>query len=278
MMPRLIADTKKKTFIERQANGDVARRYRIMARSSAVAFLLTALVQGMALGGAFDYAGSPYPRFAGKLASLAGMASDDIEITGLQHHDPEQLLNIIKVTAGGSLINFDPVKAKTSLERQNWIEAAAVKRVFPNALAITVTERTPFAIWQQGNRHYVIDRKGVAMSGLNALELKLPLLTGEGANFAAEEIVNHIVANPGLMSKIAAAARVGDRRWTLYLDNGVRVLLPEQGLSEALAYVEKVHATQGLLDKGVSEIDLRVAGEMRIAVAEVKQEPKPQPN
>jgi cell division protein FtsQ len=261
------------------ARRDVALRYRVMVRLGALSLLMLSLANGMANHGTFDYAGSPYVRIAGKLSSIVGMAAGDIEITGLEHHDPDQLLKLIGVSAGGSLIRFNAGQAKATLESQNWIAAATVQRKFPNQLDISISERTPFAIWQQNNRHFVIDREGKAMSGLDAMELKsLPLVTGEGANLAAAEIVNLIVVNSALNSKLAAAARVGDRRWTLYFDNGVRVLLPEQGLEEALVYVEKMQVEHGLLDKGVSEIDLRVSGEMRIAVAEVREDKKQQQN
>jgi cell division protein FtsQ len=109
------------------------------------------------------------------------------------------------------------------------------------------------------------------------MQLKdLPMVTGEGANLAAAEIVNQLVVNPELMSKLAAAARVGKRRWTLYLDNGVKIALPEQGIEQALKEVKLLDGSEKILSRGISELDLRVPGQVRIAVAEVKQAKAPQ--
>ena len=62
------------------------------------------------------------------------------------------------------------------------------------------------------------------MSGLAASELvRLPLVTGEGANTAAGDLINQLSAYPDIMLQVKAAARVGKRRWTLYLDSGITV-------------------------------------------------------
>jgi cell division protein FtsQ len=278
-MPRSIASKSaaRKPAARKSASRDIALRYRVAARVSAVAFLVASMLHGAGQAGALDYAGSPFLRVTGQLASLIGMAADDIQITGIEHHDPSLVLSLIRVSAGGSLMQFDAGKAKATLESQNWISSASVQRKFPNQLEIVISERTPFAIWQMDGKHFVIDRNGVAMSGLDAMQLKdLPMVTGEGANLAAAEIVNQLVVNPGLMSKLAAAARVGKRRWTLYLDNGVKIALPEQGIEQALKEVKLLDGSEKILSRGISELDLRVPGQVRIAVAEVKQAKVPQ--
>jgi cell division protein FtsQ len=273
-MPRSIV---RKPAAKKSASRDVSLRYRVAARVSAVGFLVASMLYGAGQAGALDYAGSPFLRVTGKLASLIGMAADDIQITGIEHHEPSLVLSLIRVSAGGSLMQFDAGKAKATLESQNWISSASVQLKFPNQLEIVIGERTPFAIWQMDGKHFVIDRNGVAMSGLDAMQLKdLPMVTGEGANLAAAEIVNQLVVNPELMSRLAAAARVGKRRWTLYLDNGVKIALPEQGIEQALKEVKLLDGSEKILSRGISELDLRVPGQVRIAVAEVKQAKAPQ--
>jgi cell division protein FtsQ len=74
---------------------------------------------------------------------------------------------------------------------------------------------------------------------------------------------------------VKAAARVGDRRWTLYLDNGVTVLLPEQDWQSALQTLHALDRSQQLLSKGIRSVDMRVPKRLSVQVAEVLPEEPP---
>jgi cell division protein FtsQ len=246
------------------------KRVRFAARAGAVALLAATIFHGILLGGYLDYDGSPWRQWPGQIAGLGGFAADDIKIEGLTNHAPEAVLAAINVKPGGSLIGFDALQARRILENLDWIASAKVQRLFPNQLEIAVVERVPFAVWQRGKSYYAIDRSGAAMSGIPSATLAgLPLVSGEGAQTAAAELVNQLEAVPALKAKIRAAARVGLRRWTLYLDNGVTILLPERDVEAALALAGKLDATQGLLSKGITSLDLRLADRVTVAVAEV---------
>lgn len=248
-------------------------RLRIAARASAVMFLGAVIFGGLVKGGYLNYQGSPWLMLPGKAAGVVGMAAEDITIAGLAHHDPETLLAAIGVAPGGSLIGFDASMARRILENLDWIESVKIQRRFPNQLDIAVKEREPFAIWQRGEAYYVIDRTGAAMSGLAAAQLvKLPLVTGEGANVAASELINQLEAYPDLVLQVKAAARVGGRRWTLYLDSGITVLLPERNWTAAITEVDSLNQSQQILSKGIRSVDMRLAGRVTVEVAEVAAE------
>ncbi len=247
-----------------------ARKTRILARSSAVVFLGAAIVHGLMLGGQLDYEGSPWTRIPDKLASLVGLAADDIRISGLTHHDPELLMRALDIKPGGSLLGFDAGQARRMLEGMDWVASASVQRKFPNMLEVSVIEREAVAIWQRDGSYYLIDNAGVAMGGLDILgKSHFLLVTGEGANLGAAELINHIEVYPDLKMKVRAAAMVGKRRWTLYLDTGVKIALPETGVPEALAKVSALNASQNILAKGITELDMRIAGQATVSIAEV---------
>ncbi len=244
-------------------------RTRFIARTGAVVLLFGAIIHGLVIGGHLDYDGSPWRKLPGKLASSLGFAADDIRITGLIHQEPETLLSAIGVTPGGSLVGFDASRARALLENLDWVAQAKVLRKYPNRLDIVVSERQPFAIWQRDGAHYVIDQTGTAMSTLDPRRLSsLLLITGEGAHRAVAGLVGELEAVPEVRARIAAAARVGQRRWTLYLDNGVTVALPETGADKALAMLAELDRSQGILSKGVKSLDLRFAGELVVELAE----------
>lgn len=264
-----VSDRREPGWMRRGAS----LRLRFLVRSSALGLYAGVLLAGLWQGGYLDYEDSPWLKLPGRLAGMVGMAADDIVIHGLTHHEPESLLAGIDVAPGAPLIGFDAVQARRRLEALDWVAAAKVQRLFPNQLEITVVERAPFAVWQRGNSYNVIDRAGGVMTGLPASQLvKLPLVSGEGANLVAEELINQLEAYPDLMLQVKAASRVGKRRWNLYLDSGVTVLLPERDWIGALATLDGLDRSQRLLSKGISSVDLRLGGQVTVAVAEIPEE------
>lgn len=249
------------------------RRVRFLARAGAVFFLGLTIVHGLVQGGHLNYEGSVWMKLPGKLSGLVGLAADDIQIAGLVHQEPDVVLFAIGVRPGASLVGFDANAARETLSKLDWVAEAKVQRLFPNQLQISLAERVPFAVWQRSGIYYVIDKSGATIGGMNPAQLSaLPLLTGEGADVAAAELVNHLEAYPELVLKLKAAARVGKRRWTLYLDNGVKIALPETNFGEAIERVVALDKQQQILSKGVEMLDLRQAGQMTVTIAEVSQE------
>ncbi len=241
----------------------LTRPTRIIARSGAVALLLTAVGYGLLAGGHLDP--KPGSKFgpADAIASRTGFAADDVEISGLTFHAPEDVLKAIGVRPGASLFGFDAKIARTKLEKRSWVASATIQRVYPNTLKISLIERVPFAVWRMKEGYAVIDRSGVAMTEVDFSRMKhLPLVTGDGANTEAAILIDALTQVPDLLIKVRGSARVGGRRWTLYLDNGVKVLLPETGIERALTLISQLDASQRVLAKAIESVDLRLSGQV----------------
>jgi cell division protein FtsQ len=186
---------------------------------------------------------------------FSALAAEDIRISGLMHHDPEAVLSHIGVKPGGSLVGFDAEEARILLESLDWVADAEVRRTFPNSLQeITLNEREPFAIWQMDGNYAVIDREGVGDEWPQppVLAASFRWSRARAQTLPSRHYVNQMEAIPELMLKVQAAARVGERRWTLYLDNGVKIDLPEENAEAALKRVAELDAKQNILSKGHS--------------------------
>jgi len=229
-----------------------------MARVFAVGFLAVAIGYGLMAGGRLNTEAGPVRDLSERLAAALGHAALQVRITGLERQTPEAVLKAIDVRLGGSLVGFDAVYARKALERLGWVESARVHRIYPNQLDIVIVERQPFAVWQRDGLYVVIDRSGAAMGEATRESAGLLLVTGEGADSHVSDLVNRLEAHPDLGSRVRAASRVGDRRWTLHLTNGQRIALPEQGIDEALTLAEDLNRRHGLFGKAVAEVDLRL--------------------
>lgn len=237
------------------------RTSRILVRSSAVGMLMLATGYGLLTGNHLSGASSGTRGLAGQVSSYFGYAAEQIRFTGLNRMDGATVLKAIGVKPGGSLFGFDAIKARSIMLNLDWVQEASVRVLPPNRLEIEVVEREPFAVWQRDGNYYVIDREGSAIASFDARRFpQLMFVSGEGAQKHVSHLVNQLEAWPELNSRIKAAARVGDRRWSLYFAGGRQVLLPERQVEQALANLADLDARFGVLTSGIEQVDLRLAG------------------
>ncbi len=232
---------------------------RVLARCGAVGFLALTIFYGLMAGGHLDDPRNPLYGLPGQIAGYFGYAANEIHIAGLRRQKPDKVLKAIGVVPDGPLFGFNARRAKQLLEHIDWVESANLRRVHPNRLEIQVVERVPFAVWQRGGVRYVIDATGAALSTLDPADYTtLLLVTGEGAQTAAADLVNHLEGHAVLRSRVKAAARVGGRRWTLYLRNGLRVAMAETDLSGSLDRLMQLASREAVFDRAIDMIDLRL--------------------
>jgi cell division protein FtsQ len=70
--------------------------------------------------------------------------------------------------------------------------------------------------------------------------------------------VRAVHAHRAVAARVKAMQLVSGRRWNLILDDGVLVKLPEDSWQTELAALERLIVEDGVLERDISEIDLRV--------------------
>lgn len=189
---------------------------------------------------------------------IVGLTVQEISITGRERTSPKSLMKALSVARGDNILKFDPELARERIEKLGWVESASVMRRFPDEIYIRIDERRPFARWQKNNKTAVIDRKGEVVTYRPSPEFQyLPKVVGDGANEDAAELFDMLAKTPTLFTRLHNAVRIRDRRWNLEFDNGVSVMLPEEGAKEAWQKLYQMQKTKKVLNKGVVAIDLR---------------------
>ncbi len=187
----------------------------------------------------------------------------DIRIDG-REKTPEPLLRAaLGVSPGDKLLAFSLDAARTRIESLAWVQRATVERRLPGTIIVTLEERRPFAVWQNGGKFQLIDRAGQVVEqqepAKDAAAFKtLPLVVGAGAPENAATLLDALAAHSSLRARVSAAVRVGERRWTLHLKNGADVLLPEGAEVAALDRLMDLQSSQALLDRPLQTIDMRL--------------------
>lgn len=214
------------------------------------------------------------------LSGAAGLKVQEIFIEGRGETPGQHVLDILNVKRGTPILGFNPSTAKAELEQLPWVKEAAVERRLPDTILVRITERRPLALWQRGGRLAVIDQDGSEIRGAEPARFAgLPQVVGDDAPEHAAALLALMALEPDLAKRVAAAIRVGARRWNLRMDAGdgvtVDVQLPETNPGAAWARLAELERVNRLLDRNVSVIDLRFPD--RLIVRAVREVPPPPP-
>lgn len=249
-----------------------------MVRPLGLAIVLLAVAAG---GAVVVHDMKSEERFApirARLVSMLPLRITDIQISGRVLTNEDSLREALGVRVGDPVLGFSVEGARERIDALPFVDHSVVERHLPGTIVVRLTERSPFAVWQNQGRFMLIDRAGnpvrdQGMTGKDAQAfMQLPLVVGLGANTAAASLVDALATQPVVRDHVAAAVRVGLRRWNLTLHDGTTVLLPEGEDLPALKRLAELQAAMKLLDRPVISIDLRLPDRMV-----VEQPPPPAP-
>lgn len=188
-----------------------------------------------------------------------GLAVADVQVRGRHETDAADILAALRVERGSPILGFDAKEARDRLEDIPWVASARVERRLPGTITVTLTERSPMAIWQHEHRLALIDDHGTVLTERNLDHFPhLPMLVGDDAPAQGPALLALLAQVPSLRSRVDAAVLVGGRRWDLHLNNGVDVRLPEADPLAALRQLTDIEASDKVLERDIVAVDLRL--------------------
>ncbi len=103
----------------------------------------------------------------------------EIRINGMHRLRRDRVLALGRVRVGDNLLSLDSDKIKARLAAAPWIAGVEVDRQWPNRLIITIKERKPLCLLNQGGRLSYVDRHGKVFAAVEAGdELDYPVISG----------------------------------------------------------------------------------------------------
>ena len=201
------------------------------------------------------------------LTIAAGFGVKRITVEGQQHTTDAELTRALGAGPGSFMLAFDTDAAKERLEQVPWVKHAQVMRLLPSTLQVVIEERVPFAVWQSRGQTYVVDVEGAVIApAVREAYPNLPLVVGEGAGKNAANLFETLKPFDSVTKQMVAALRVGDRRWTLKLSSGVDVMLPDDGVADALKTLINLDRDRSLLQREIAAVDLRLADRVSVRI------------
>lgn len=260
-------------FNDQGRNGHIVTLERWLPRgiglAAAVALMIGAGALGVVKGG---HAGN----FLGALsdtrnatANAVGFKITHVSIVGRKQLTQDEILAVGGVNGRSSLLFLNAADVRDRLKADPWIGDATVQKLYPGKLQIEITERAPYALWQQEGRVSVIAEDGTVLEPYVASRfVTLPLVVGKGAETRAKDFLGLLAQYPQVRSQVKAIVYVGERRWNLRLVNGLDVRLPEIDVDKALATLTKLDREDSLFSRDITAIDMRLPDRLTVRLSE----------
>ena len=192
-------------------------------------------------------------------ANAAGFRIAAVSLTGTKEVSREEILTTAGVTGNASLLFLDADAARAKLMANPWIGDAAILKLYPDRLQISITERQAFALWQKDGRVSVIAADGTVLEPfVEGRYIGLPVVIGKGAAREAKEFLDKLARYSDVRTLVRASILVADRRWNLRMLNGIDIRLPETDVDSALKRLVQLDHDKKLLTRDITAVDLRL--------------------
>ncbi len=112
------------------------------------------------------------------------MSTQSIQVTGNRVVSRNQALACFASDVGHSIFRIPLATRQAQLQKIDWVRRAAVMRIWPNHLRVSLVERTPIAFARDGDSVRLVDGDGVLldMKASAAQKYSFPVLSGISAS------------------------------------------------------------------------------------------------
>ncbi|MEM7268175.1 MAG: cell division protein FtsQ/DivIB [Pseudomonadota bacterium] len=185
-----------------------------------------------------------------------------VEVEGADRVTEAVIRRRLAYAIGAPAMLLDTERARRRVEGLGWVAEASTRLEAPGVLRVNIRRRAPRLIWRRGETITLLARDGAPIEQYErrADAPMLPLVAGEGADRAAAEAEAIFAQSGVLRDRIRGLVRIGQRRWNIVFANGMEVMLPAEGALDALAYLAALEAGEGVLDRDIKQMDLRLKG------------------
>jgi cell division protein FtsQ len=176
--------------------------------------------------------------------------AQEVTITGNSRLSVEQISAVAAVPIGNSLMSINPEVISEQIQALPEIKIATVERGWPDAILITVTERTPIAVAATVSGYKLIDADGLNAGVVTAPPGGLLVIAAEPDSQAMTNAIQVLTAIPAEWGITGLSAPTQDSVMAT-LGNGVVITF---GSGERAS--DKVEVAQALMEKGYTVINV----------------------
>ncbi len=195
-----------------------------------------------------------------KLSQNFGYIVEEIEVVGDNDNCHVADVSMLDKYKGVSTILISVEDIRKDLESVDCVGQVSVSRMLPSKLRVSIEPRVPIAIWQHKHKFFFIANNGSVLQIRNSKDVsKFIIILGDHAPEKTPALLVLLHQEPELYQKVVSAIWIGDRRWNIIFDNGMELLLPEDGYVKAWnKFVELSKNNDAFKSFSYRVVDLRV--------------------
>ncbi len=190
------------------------------------------------------------------LLGLGGTLSDIKKIS--VHSSNGETADIIErlgITPGTKHIDLNDVLSRVSADPD--ISGAAIRRLPNGEIKVRANMRVVVASWTDGENYYPLDNTGAPINRPSLTRPENTLIFSGKVPKDISTITNIIKHTSGIFYRIDKMEFVEDRRWNIFLLNGIKIMLPEENFEEAIKKIDKTNKQTMILDRQIKLLDMR---------------------
>lgn len=191
------------------------------------------------------------------LSQNLNLRVEHMYITGTNNVNIKNLRNAIEIKKDQPIFSISTNKIRQQVEALPWVRLAQVQRILPNSLKIKIIEQKAIATIKFNENRWALNSKGELIDIVDDKFNHLLELSGPQAKENAASLFSLFSEWPEMLFLVKQAEFIGKRRWNLYLENGIIIMLPEDGVRHALKVLKALNQQQRILTKKQIKVDLR---------------------
>mgnify|MGYP001288341199 CR=1 FL=1 len=144
------------------------------------------------------------------------------------------------------------------LNKKNLIKKFIITKTSNNLITIKIEEKNIIGLLKIENNDYLIDEfNNIIETKITPNLFHLPVFIGKNSNKNASVILN-LIKESDINLNYLSFSLIDNRRWNIKLNNGVKILLPENNVTDTLKLLKKIDTEHDILKGNFVEIDLRI--------------------
>ena len=194
-----------------------------------------------------------------QLGAEAGLKLSHIQVRGRSHISKDTLLAALDLQLDAPIFSINLQDLHNRVSQIGWVKNVIIERRLPGTIHIVLDERVPVALLQNDTDHQLIDATGAIIEGADPRDFThLKVVAGDNAAANAAPILAALKTEPELFSEVWAISFRSERRWDVYLKNGMEIRLPESDPISAWSRLAVIDREKAITNRDLAVIDLRI--------------------